>query len=102
MKHRCALLLTLLALLLLVGIPTGLVVREYRRAKMNRDLITAILEGNSKKALTTLGAGADPNAHLEGEDLFISEYPTSPALILALSQVRVTPDSARYQIVEGK
>ncbi|HLK55905.1 MAG TPA: ankyrin repeat domain-containing protein [Chthonomonadaceae bacterium] len=61
MKKRRALLLTLLALLLVVGIPTGFLVRAYRREQASRNMMAAISEDDMPAALTALKAGADPN-----------------------------------------
>ncbi|HLK57429.1 MAG TPA: ankyrin repeat domain-containing protein [Chthonomonadaceae bacterium] len=61
MKKRRAL-LTLLALLLVVGIPTLLMLREYRQERLNRDLIAAIQVEDTGEALAALKAGADPNS----------------------------------------
>jgi|SRR5579871_615338 len=102
MKKRRALLLTLLALLLVVGIPTALLLRAYRQERLNRELLAAVLGGDTNKALTALRAGANPNAHLDDEILYVSEYPASPALILTLRQGRPTPDPAQYQTSEIK
>jgi cytohesin len=60
-KHR-AIFLTLLALLVVIGIPTGFVVREYRHERANRDLIVAIQAEDTGRAIAALKAGADPNA----------------------------------------
>ncbi len=60
MKKR-RLLFTLLALLLVVGIPIGLLVREYRHAQANRALVAAVKASNTQKALEALNNGADPN-----------------------------------------
>ncbi len=64
MKKR-RLLLILLALLLVVGIPTGFIVHEYRQERLNRDLIKAIYAQDTNKALMALEAGANPNAKEE-------------------------------------
>src|ERR1051325_6775348 len=63
MKKQRTLLLTLLALLLVVGIPAGLLVREYRHEQASQDLIAAIKADDTPAALAALKAGADPNAH---------------------------------------
>jgi len=64
MKKRRALLLSLLILLLLVGIPVGFLLREYRQERLNRDLIEAIVTNDTPSVLTALNAGASPNAPL--------------------------------------
>lgn len=61
LKSRRIFLLTPLILLFVVGIPTGLLVREYRREQASRDLIAAIKADNAPAAITALKAGADPN-----------------------------------------
>src|ERR1051325_10455338 len=61
MKKRRTL-LTLLALLLIVGIPIAFLVREYSQDRLNRELIEAIKVDDTDKALAALKAGADPNA----------------------------------------
>ena len=62
MKKRRALLLPLLALLLVVGIPAGLLLREYRYEQASQALIAAIKVNDTEKALAALRAGADANA----------------------------------------
>jgi len=61
MKKR-RVLLFLLILLLLVGIPTGLLVRDYRHEQTNRDLIAAIKAHDLNAVSAALKAGTDPNA----------------------------------------
>jgi ankyrin repeat protein len=61
MKKWRPLLFTLLALLLLIGIPTAWLMREYRRERASWDLIAAIKAEDTARALTALRAGADPN-----------------------------------------
>ena len=65
MKKRRALLLPLLVFLLIVGIPTGYVMREYRRERLHRDLIVAIKADDTNRALAALKSGADGNAREE-------------------------------------
>src|SRR5262249_3439770 len=60
--------LILLTLLLLVGIPMGLLVRWYRHEQASRDLIVAIAADNTNAALSCLEAGAYPNARDYSED----------------------------------
>ncbi len=61
MKKR-RLLLTLLALLLVTGIPMGFLIREYRQERLNQDLIAAIKVEDTDKVLAALKSGANPNA----------------------------------------
>jgi hypothetical protein len=66
MKKRRTLLFTFLPLLLLIGIPTGIFVREYRQERLNRDLIVAIKANDTERVLANLHAGADANARDNG------------------------------------
>jgi ankyrin repeat protein len=59
MKKRRTLLFTLLALLLIIGIPVGLLVRQEL---LNDALIAAIKASNTEKAVALLNSGADANA----------------------------------------
>src|ERR1051326_4674848 len=68
MKKRRALLLVLLALLLIVGIPTGLLMRESRLEQANHALIAAIQANDTPAALVALKAGADPNTRANGKE----------------------------------
>ena len=61
MKQRRVLIITLLALLLTIGIPTGFLMREFQREQASRDLITAIKADDIPSALSTLKHGALPN-----------------------------------------
>ncbi|HLK55094.1 MAG TPA: hypothetical protein VKU00_00930 [Chthonomonadaceae bacterium] len=76
MKKRRSLLFTLLALLLVVGIPAGLLMREYRQEQANLDLIAAIKANDTDEALAALNAGADPNArdHTDDQPLPLGEH----------------------------
>src|ERR1051326_7253056 len=82
MKIRRTFLISLFVLLLVIGIPTGMLVREYRREQATRDLIAAVKAQDIDRARLDLHAGADPN--LTGEDLQVSP------LMLAGTQ-HVTP-----------
>src|SRR5579871_833372 len=62
MRKRRTLLLTLLALLLLVGIPTVLTVRAVHQEKLNHDLIEAIGHDDPEGVRIVLARGADPNS----------------------------------------
>ena len=62
MKKRRALLLPLLVLLLVVSIPVGFLVHEYRRTQRNFALITAINAGDTQATLDALKGGAEANA----------------------------------------
>jgi ankyrin repeat protein len=68
MKKHSAIFLTLLALLVVIGIPTVFVVREYRHEQANRGLIDAILRNDTSAALDALQHGADANARDHSED----------------------------------
>ena len=62
MKKRRILLFILIGLLLILGLPMGLLFREYRREQTNEALISAIKAHSPAKALAALKEGADPNA----------------------------------------
>ena len=62
MKKPRSLILTLLALLLVVGIPIGFLVRKYREERLNHDLIAAIRRRDALTVQLLLRQGADPNA----------------------------------------
>jgi ankyrin repeat protein len=59
MKKRRALIMSLLAVFLVVGIPTGIVLSEYRHIQVNRALIAAVKANDTHKALAALNAGAE-------------------------------------------
>jgi|SRR5579871_127963 len=103
MKQHRALLLTLVALSLIVGIPTGLLVREYHREQRDHALITAIHFKDDIAVASLLWAGADANTYEEDApapkiDQILSRYldrrrgktkahAGTPTLILALTGV---------------
>ncbi|HLK59948.1 MAG TPA: ankyrin repeat domain-containing protein [Chthonomonadaceae bacterium] len=66
-KHRL-LLIVLLVLLVVVGLPMGLLVREYRQERLNRELIEAIKVYDPPAVLAALKGGADPNARDYSDD----------------------------------
>jgi hypothetical protein len=57
-KHR-ALIISLLALVLLVCVASGLVLSEYHHIRVNRALIAAVKADDTNKALAALNAGAE-------------------------------------------
>ncbi|MCW3100606.1 MAG: ankyrin repeat-containing protein [Chthonomonadaceae bacterium] len=61
MKKRRALIISLLVLMLLVCIASGLVLLGYRRVQASRELILAIKANDTNRALDALRAHADPN-----------------------------------------
>jgi hypothetical protein len=61
MKKRRALIISLLALVLLVCVASGLVLRGYWREQAGRELILAIKANDTNRALDALRANADPN-----------------------------------------
>jgi len=58
MKKRRALLFISLILLLLIAIPTGFLVREFRQEKASRDLIAA-MKANATRSNTSSTTGID-------------------------------------------
>src|ERR1051326_3789356 len=66
MKNR-RLLISLLSLLLVIGIPAGLLVREFRQEQLNHALIAAVKARDAAKALAALKAGANANAKDNGD-----------------------------------
>ena len=67
MKKRRALYLSLLALTLLVGVASGLVLRGYWREQAGQELIRAIKANDTNRALEALCAHADPNVRDQGD-----------------------------------
>jgi hypothetical protein len=67
MKKRRALIVSLLALLLLVCVASGLVMRGYWRGQAGRELILAIKANDTNRALEALRAHADPNVRDRGQ-----------------------------------
>jgi len=94
MKKRRALLLTLLALLLVVGIPSVLMLREYRREQASRDLIAAIYANDTEKVLAALKQGADPNArdHSDDKPLSFGEHVKRLFKNILRPNVKTNPD----------
>src|SRR5690242_10321408 len=97
MKKRRIVLLTLLALLLVIGIPTGLLAREYRQERLSQDLIEAIKTDNRGKTLAALRSGADPNArdHSDDKPLTWREHVTLLLDKVLHSHVKTDPDKHR-------
>jgi ankyrin repeat protein len=69
MKRRRILLLILLAPLIVVSVPMGYFLREWRHEQASRDLIAAIKANNTPAALAALNNGADPNANAYPDQL---------------------------------
>ena len=67
MKKRRMLLLILLVLLFFVSIPTGLLLRESRQKRLNRELIAAVNASDTRRVAGALHDRADPNA-MDRED----------------------------------
>jgi|SRR5579871_624149 len=61
-KTRRRLANLLVVILLVVGIPTGLLIHELRHEQATDALLAAIKAGETESALAALKAGADPNA----------------------------------------
>src|ERR1051326_4620846 len=69
-KRRRVWLLSLLALLVFLSIPTGFWVCEYRQAKRDYALIEAVKANDTAKAIAALRAGADVNARDYSDSAF--------------------------------
>ena len=68
MKKRNAFIFSLLALLLVVCVSSGLVMHGYRREQASRELILAIKANETDRALDALRANADPNVRDQGDE----------------------------------
>ena len=109
MKKRRVLIFTFLALLLIVGLFTSLMVRAAHREQASLDLLSAIKDNDTSNALAALKAGADPNIHVHPDEKPLSvwehmqqifgnlfhtkhEADTSPTVLLfALYQIKIEP-----------
>src|SRR5690349_4747660 len=72
MKTRRACLFILLSLLLLIGVPAGMLMRAYRQEQASRNLLEAIKTDHIPAALAALKQGADPDTRDRSDEEPIS------------------------------